>query len=259
MTQNFGLRLLKTGLTTTVVAGVAVGAAWTLAPGPVSGMLDHLRDRFGWTQATCQISPGTCLTEKATGLARRQAEVRTARMRAEAGLRAIEGEERRVRDQADANLGLQSLLRQRVNDAVLRGVERVAFLERALTMPEAQQQAAMLVAEQAQFEETLNRMIPPRREALHRARQEAVLTDGRITTALATLEAEQALLESGRAMKLAGALLSEMAGVERQAEASVGQVRSTLELARIERAGEQRQTAPAFDFLAWRNGRLAGG
>jgi hypothetical protein len=164
-----------------------------------------------------------------------------------------------VRDQLDSNLGLQTLLRQRVNDAMLRAAERVAFLNRALSMSEAQQQAGMLVAEQAQFEETLNRVIPPRREALHRARQDAVLTDSRMTTAIATIEAERALLEAGRSMQLAGVLLAEIAGVERQAEASVGQVRSTLELAQQQRAGEARQPAgPSFDFVAWRNGRTAG-
>ncbi|SFL13236.1 hypothetical protein [Falsiroseomonas stagni] len=242
-----------------LLGGVALGAACLVVPGPVTGALAELRDRLGWSEAACQAAPSACLADRSAALARRQAELREARVIIEQGLSAIESEEARLRNLLDANLGQQALLRQRIAEVARSGIERVSFVGRWLSMADVEQQAGSLVAEQALFEETLLRQLPPRREALNRARQETMLTDSRIASTLATLEAERALLAAGRPIQLAGPLLASLSGAERWVNGAVGNVRTTLELARGQRAsGPGQGAAPAFDFQSWRSAGLSG-
>lgn len=262
MSSTVGFRLLRGGLNVAMLGGIGLGVAYVVAPGPTTGLLNDLRGRLAWTPATCQMAPVHCLADRIPALQNRQAEVAESRALAEQGLRAIENEDRRQRNLLDANLGQQALLRSRTNEAMARGLERVSYLSRSLSMADVELQASSLAAEQAQFEQSLSVLLPPRRAALARVRQEAVLMENRIATALATVEAELALARAGHALQSADRLIGDIAGVERAATQAVGQVRSTLELVQAQRSAEPARgsaSAEPFDFTAWRNGRAAGG
>ncbi len=255
--SNPGRTMLQ-AVTSLAVLGTA---AYVVAPGPVTGAFHELRDRLAWSAETCALAPDRCLADRIPALLRRTAEVRESRAQAEVGLRAVSAEDARLRSLLDANLGQQALLRSRYNDAVNRGLERMNFLGNPLPLAEGQAQAASLAAEQAQFTSSLNEMLPPRREALNRARQEAILMENRLTTTVATAEAERALIASGQTMRSASALLADMNGMEREAGRAISQVRSTVELAGAQTAAQRAGwiTAGAnFDFQAWRGQRPQG-
>ena len=256
------MNIVKTAAAATLLGGTTLGIGCLGAPGPMIGLWDGLHSRIGWTSATCTSAPVACLDDRTGALRRHQAEVREVRTQAEIGLRSLDTEESRVRNLLDANLGQQALLRSRANDAAQRGADRVTFLGRAYSMGEVAAQAASLVAEQQQFEGTLGTLLPPRREALLKARQRSMLADNSVTTTLATVDADRALLLAGRSMDRTSRLLAEIAGTEQQATEVLGVVRSTLELAAADRSTKPvapSAAAETFDFIAWSNGRSSQG
>ncbi|MFZ4408041.1 MAG: hypothetical protein ACOYOH_11900 [Paracraurococcus sp.] len=260
---GFAAHASKTLASIVVLGGLGAGIAYLVAPGPVVSAWDALRERAAWTGQSCAAAPLACLDDRADALRQRQGEVRDARSQSETGLRAIEAEESRVRNLLDANLGQQALLRSRANDAALRGAERVVFVSRTYTMPEVAAQAASLVAEQQQFEGILSGLLPPRRDALQKARQQAMLVENSIATTLATVDADRALLLAGRSMDRSTVLLAQIAGTEARATEVLGNVRSTLQLAASEKPSQpapgQLPSTANFDFSAWRGGRAQTG
>ena len=246
-----------------VIGGLGLGGAHLIAPGPLAELWEGVQGKVGWTPGGCAAAPLACLDHRVEGLSRRQAEVREARVQAEVGLRALDAEEARVRNLLDANLGHQSLLRSRANEAIGRGLDRLSFAGRTYTLPETAVQAASLVAEQQQSEKALSGVLPPRREALMKVRLQAMLVENAAATTLAIVDADRALLLAGRSVDQADRLLVEVADTARRSNEVLGSVRNTLELTTAESQG---RPAPAalplaggFDFDVWRMGRPSSG
>lgn len=256
---GFTTQMAKAATLSAIIGSFGLGIAHLVTPGPMAELWDSIQARVGWTAHSCATVPLTCLNHRVEGLRTRRAEVHAARVQAEAGLRALDAEETRVRNLLDANRGHQSLLRSRANEVIGHSADRFSFAGRTYTLSEAAAQAASLAAEQQQSEKVLSGVLPPRRETLLKARQQAMLVENMVFTTLATVDADRALLLASRSMDRADQLLAEVADTVQRSNEALGSVRNTLELTAAE---DRSQPAPGyvpapgtFDFNAWRTGR----
>jgi hypothetical protein len=223
--------MIKTALKLALLGGLAVAAVSYLAPGPVAAAYGWINSRIGFTAETCAVAPQECFEAREASLKKARIKLRHARGQAESGVKAIDAEETSERQLLDSNVGLQAVLRARATEMIRRGTDHLSFEGRNYTRTDVEQQAGVLVREEAGFRATLAEF-GPRRARLHEARTAAVIEENRVAAALATISAEKAIVIATGSLDHAKRLLEETQFAENMADQlTEAVVRSTKEIA----------------------------
>lgn len=240
-------------LKTAILAGTAIGAAGLFWPGAVPAAYALISGNAALTAATCAAAPDVCYDLKQRALVTVRERLLKGRAQSDEGLQIVATEAAKQQELLDANSGLQTILRGRYADSLRSNAGTLLFQGRSYTRAEAEQQAALLVAEEANFKSGLVEL-NTRRGRLNEARMAAVVESNRVSAAIATLSAEKAILVANYSLEKARTLLEESQRVERRAEeTSLALVRSTEEMARNPSLATAPR-GPAFDLSGWLSG-----
>lgn len=247
--------MIRTSLKVALLAGVAVaGLAW-FAPGPFASVQGWIAGLAGFTPASCAAAPVACFDARERNLQAALAKLRDGGAQAEAGLHAIDAAVARQRELLDANTGLQTILRTRAAEMVRTGASGLTFQGKDYTRAEVEQQAELLVREEAGFRSTIAGF-EGRRAGLTEARMSAVVEGNRVSGTLATLAAERAMVVATGSLEGARQLLDDSKQTEARArDVSDAVVRSTREMAELTPAAPAAAHGPTFEFSSWMAGQ----
>lgn len=239
--------MIRAILKVAFLAPVVVAGLFILAPAQFAAARGWLASVTTFTPAICAIAPEACFDARKRDLQAALEKLHDSLRQAEAGLRAIDAEEAKQRELLDANRGLQTILRTSAVEMIRAGAASLTFQGKTYSRPEAEQQAQLLVREEAGFRATIAGFAS-RRTRLTEALMAVVLEDNRISGMLATLTAEKAIVVATGNLEGARTLLDDAKLTEHRADAvTEAVVRSTREMASLPATAP----TPAFDFSGW--------
>ena len=218
-------KMIRAILKVALLTPVAVAGLFILAPAQFAAARGWLASVTTFTPAICAIAPEACFDARRRNLQAALVKLHDGRTQAEAGLRAIDGEEAKQRELLDANTGLQTDLRTRAVEMIRAGATSLTFQGKTYSRSEAEQQAQLLVREETAFRATIAGFAG-RRAKLTEALMAVVVEDNRISGMLATLTAEKAIVVATGSLEGARMLLDDANLTGRRAAAAPSQQRA---------------------------------
>ncbi len=245
--------MIRAILKVAFLAPVVIAGLFILAPAQFAAARGWLAGVTTFTPAICAIAPGPCFDARRRNLQAALVKLHDGRTQAEAGLHAIDTEDAKQNALLDANTALQTALRTRASEMIRAGATSLTFQGKTYSRPEAEQQAQLLIREEADFRATIARFAS-RRTQLTEALTAVVVEDNRISVMLATLAAEKAIVVATGSLEGAQTLLDDAKLTERRAnEVTEAVVRSTREMASLPAIAAA--PGPVFDFSGWAEGQ----
>ncbi len=237
----------------TIMGGVILAVGWYVLPGPLAAGYARLAGVTGFTPVGCTVAPVACFEARERNIKTALDKLIDARFAIDGGLKAVDTEESQLRSQLDSNSGLQTILRSRAAEMLKKDANSLTFQGRVYSRIDAEQQASQLVQEEAAFKAALIKL-DQRRANLNETRTAAVLGENSLSSTLATLSAEKAIVLSTGSLNAAKSLLDDSDAAAKHAdEITLTVVRSTKELA-SETSTAQPSKAAGFNFQSWAGG-----